>query len=173
MAAGLPPLPGTLHFTPGKTAPALPPRPPRHTPHPEEPAPAPRRLCRRMPPERRRQPRRKQRGPRSRPPCPCPKHRSRNPPRPRKGEWTAADAQAFEENAQPGSPQEERLRAALRLYGEEEEELPAPYAAPKKSYRGRLAVCLAAVLVLCALAAGIAWWRANSGQGPSPRGTAP
>ena len=29
MAAGLPPLPGTLHFTPGKTAPALPPRPPR------------------------------------------------------------------------------------------------------------------------------------------------
>ena len=171
MAAGLPPLPGTLHFTPGKTAPALPPRPPRHTPHPEEPAPSP--LAADAPenaagmeeitaPEA-------QGGeePAAQPASEAPQPEPAAP----EGEWTAADAQAFEENAQPGSPQEERLRAALRLYGgEEETEPPAPYAAPKKSYRGRLAVCLAAVLVLCALAAGIAWWRANSGQGPSPKG---
>ena len=171
LAAGLPPLPGTLHFTPGKTAPALPPRPPRHTPRPEEPAPSP--LAADAPenaagteeitaPEA-------QGGeePAAQPASEAPQPEPAAP----EGEWTAADAQAFEENAQPGSPQEERLRAALRLYGgEEETEPPAPYAAPKKSYRGRLAVCVAAVLVLCALAAGIAWWRANSGQGPSPKG---
>ena len=171
LAAGLPPLPGTLHFTPGKTAPALPPRPPRHTPHPEEPAPSP--LAADAPenaagteeitaPEA-------QGGeePAAQPASEAPQPEPAAP----EGEWTAADAQAFEENAQPGSPQEERLRAALRLYGgEEETEPPAPYAAPKKSYRGRLAGCVAAVLVLCALAAGIAWWRANSGQGPSPKG---
>ena len=171
MAAGLPPLPGTLHFTPGKTAPALPPRPPRHTPHPEEPAPSP--LAADAPenaagteettaPEAQ--------GGEEPAAQPAPEAPQPEPAAP-EGEWTAADAQAFEENAQPGSPQEERLRAALRLYGgEEETEPPAPYAAPKKSYRGRLAVCVAAVLVLCALAAGIAWWRANSGQGPSPKG---
>lgn len=171
LAAGLPPLPGTLHFTPGKTAPALPPRPPRHTPHPEEPAPSP--LAADAPenaagteettaPEAQ--------GGEEPAAQPAPEAPQPEPAAP-EGEWTAADAQAFEENAQPGSPQEERLRAALRLYGgEEETEPPAPYAAPKKSYRGRLAVCVAAVLVLCALAAGIAWWRANSGQGPSPKG---
>ena len=171
MAAGLPPLPGTLHFTPGKTAPALPPRPPRHTPHPEEPAPSP--LAADAPenaagteettaPEAQ--------GGEEPAAQPAPEVPQPEPAAP-EGEWTAADAQAFEENAQPGSPQEERLRAALRLYGgEEETEPPAPYAAPKKSYRGRLAVCVAAVLVLCAVAAGIAWWRANSGQGPSPKG---
>ena len=171
MAAGLPPLPGTLHFTPGKTAPALPPRPPRHTPHPEEPAPSP--LAADAPenaagteeitaPEAQ--------GGEEPAAQPAPEAPQPEPAAP-EGEWTAADAQAFEENAQPGSPQEERLRAALRLYGgEEETEPPAPYAAPKKSYRGRLAVCVVVVLVLCALAAGIAWWRANSGQGPSPKG---
>ena len=171
LAAGLPPLPGTLHFTPGKTAPALPPRPPRHTPHPEEPAPSP--LAADAPenaagteettaPEAQ--------GGEEPAAQPAPEAPQPEPAAP-EGEWTAADAQAFEGNAQPGSPQEERLRAALRLYGgEEETEPPAPYAAPKKSYRGRLAVCVAAVLVLCALAAGIAWWRANSGQGPSPKG---
>ena len=170
MAAGLPPLPGTLHFTPGKTAPALPPRPPRHTPHPEEPAPAPPAAVPEDAAGTEETTAPETKGAEEPAALPVPKAPQPEPAAVPEGEWTAADAQAFEENAQPGSPQEERLRAALRLYGEEEEELPAPYAAPKKSYRGRLAVCLAAVLVLCALAAGIAWWRANSGQGPSPKG---
>ena len=170
MAAGLPPLPGTLHFTPGKTAPALPPRPPRHTPHPEEPAPAPPAAVPEDAAGTEETTAPETKGAEEPAALPVPKAPQPEPAAAPEGEWTAADAQAFEENAQPGSPQEERLRAALRLYGEEEEELPAPYAAPKKSYRGRLAVCLAAVLVLCALAAGIAWWRANSGQGPSPKG---
>ena len=149
-------LPAAAHPAPGKSR-------PRH----------PRRLCRRMPPEREETTAPETKGAEEPAALPVPKHRSRNPPRPRKGSGRRPTPRPLRENAQPGSPQEERLRAALRLYGEEEEELPAPYAAPKKSYRGRLAVCLAAVLVLCALAAGIAWWRANSGQGPSPRGTAP
>ena len=170
MAAGLPPLPGTLHFTPGKTAPALPPRPPRHTPHPEEPASAPPAAVPEDAAGTEETTAPETKGAEEPAALPVPKAPQPEPAAAPEGEWTAADAQAFEENAQPGSPQEERLRAALRLYGEEEEELPAPYAAPKKSYRGRLAVCLAAVLVLCALAAGIAWWRANSGQGPSPKG---
>ena len=141
MAAGLPPLPGTLHFTPGKTAPALPPRPPRHTPHPEEPAPAPPAAVPEDAAGTEETTAPETKGAEEPAALPVPKAPQPEPAAAPEGEWTAADAQAFEENAQPGSPQEERLRAALRLYGEEEEELPAPYAAPKKSYRGRLAVC--------------------------------